>query len=100
MNETITPIEMPQLLPDHHLKALHLPTMLREYDRVARQCAATTTRSVVGHACEPASQSSESSSLPSLPASARSMLAWLTRSEGPSITGRTARARQIGSMHS
>src|SRR5436305_5440916 len=30
----------PQLLLDHHLKALRLPTMLREYDKVAQQCAA------------------------------------------------------------
>jgi DNA replication protein DnaC len=34
------PHETPQLLLEHHLKALRLPTMLREYDRVARQCAA------------------------------------------------------------
>ena len=40
MSETTTPIETPQLLLDHHLKTLRLPTMLREYDRVARQCAA------------------------------------------------------------
>jgi len=40
MSEAATPIETPQLLLDHHLKALRLPTMLREYDRVARQCAA------------------------------------------------------------
>jgi DNA replication protein DnaC len=33
-------LETPQLLLEHHLKALRLPTMLREYDRVARQCAA------------------------------------------------------------
>jgi hypothetical protein len=39
-DETTAPIETPQLLLDHHLKALRLPTMLREYDRVARQCAA------------------------------------------------------------
>jgi DNA replication protein DnaC len=39
MNETTAPIETPQLLLDHHLKALRLPTMLREYDRVARQSA-------------------------------------------------------------
>jgi DNA replication protein DnaC len=39
MNET-APIETPHLLLDHHLKALRLPTMLREYDRIARQCAA------------------------------------------------------------
>ena len=39
MSETVTPIETPQLLLDHHLKTLRLPTMLREYDRVARQCA-------------------------------------------------------------
>ncbi len=30
---------MPQLLLDHHLKELRLPTILREYDKVARQCA-------------------------------------------------------------
>jgi hypothetical protein len=32
--------EPPQLLLAHHLKALRLPTFLREYDKVARQCAA------------------------------------------------------------
>ncbi len=30
----------PQLLLEHHLKHLRLPTVLREYDKVARQCAA------------------------------------------------------------
>ena len=30
----------PQVLLGHHLKALRLPTFLREYDKVARQCAA------------------------------------------------------------
>ena len=41
MSETAhLPLETPQLLLEHHLKALRLPTMLREYDRVARQCAA------------------------------------------------------------
>jgi hypothetical protein len=34
MNDT------PQVLLAHHLKALKLPTFLREYDKVARQCAA------------------------------------------------------------
>jgi len=29
----------PQLLLAHHLKALRLPTFLREYDKLARQCA-------------------------------------------------------------
>lgn len=33
-------IETPQVLLDHHLKALRLPTFLREYDKVAQQCAA------------------------------------------------------------
>ena len=33
MNDT------PQLLLTHHLQALKLPTFLREYDKVARQCA-------------------------------------------------------------
>ena len=33
MNDT------PQLLLAHHLKALRLPTFLREYDKLARQCA-------------------------------------------------------------
>ena len=32
--------ETPQVLLGHHLKALKLPTFLREYDKVARQCAA------------------------------------------------------------
>ena len=32
--------EEPQLLLAHHLKALGLPTFLREYDKLARQCAA------------------------------------------------------------
>ncbi len=30
----------PQLLLEHRLKHLRLPTILREYDKVARQCAA------------------------------------------------------------
>ena len=30
----------PQVLLEHHLKALRLPTFLREYDKVAQQCAA------------------------------------------------------------
>ena len=29
----------PQILLAHHLKALKLPTFLREHDRLARQCA-------------------------------------------------------------
>lgn len=33
MNDT------PQLLLSHHLKTLRLPTFLREYDKVAKQCA-------------------------------------------------------------
>jgi len=32
--------DTPQVLLAHHLKALKLPTLLREYDKVARQCAA------------------------------------------------------------
>jgi len=32
--------DTPQLLLVHHLKALRLPTFLREYDKLARQCAA------------------------------------------------------------
>jgi DNA replication protein DnaC len=32
--------DAPQLLLAHHLKALKLPTFLREHDRLARQCAA------------------------------------------------------------
>ena len=31
--------EAPQVLLHHHLKALKLPTFLREYEKVARQCA-------------------------------------------------------------
>ena len=33
-------IDTPQVLLEHHLKALRLPTILREYDKVAQQCAA------------------------------------------------------------
>ena len=38
--------DTPQLLLAHHLKALRLPTILREYDKIAQQCAAevSTTR--------------------------------------------------------
>jgi DNA replication protein DnaC len=32
--------DTPQVLLAHHLKTLKLPTFLREYDKVARQCAA------------------------------------------------------------
>jgi len=32
--------DTPQLLLSHHLKALKLPTFLREHDKLARQCAA------------------------------------------------------------
>ena len=32
--------DAPQLLLAHHLKALKLPTFLREHDKLARQCAA------------------------------------------------------------
>src|SRR4029450_3813106 len=32
--------DTPQLLPAPHLKALKLPTFLREHDKLARQCAA------------------------------------------------------------
>ena len=32
--------QAPEILLAHHLKALKLPTFLREYDKVFRQCAA------------------------------------------------------------
>ena len=32
--------DTPQVLLAHHLKTLKLPTILREYDKLARQCAA------------------------------------------------------------
>ncbi len=32
--------DAPQVLLDHHLKTLKLPTFQREYDKLARQCAA------------------------------------------------------------
>ena len=31
--------DTPQVLLAHHLKTLKLPTFLREYDKIARQCA-------------------------------------------------------------
>ena len=33
-------VEAPRILLEHHLKRLKLPTFLREYEKVARQCAA------------------------------------------------------------
>jgi DNA replication protein DnaC len=41
MSETPIPVShaTPQVLLEHHLKLLRLPTFLREYDKVARQCA-------------------------------------------------------------
>jgi len=33
-------METPQVLLEHHLKTLRLPTFLREYDKVAQQSAA------------------------------------------------------------
>jgi len=33
-------MDTPQVLLDHHLKTLRLPTFLREYDKLAQQCAA------------------------------------------------------------
>ena len=32
-------MDTPQVLLEHHLKMLRLPTFLREYDKVARQCS-------------------------------------------------------------
>jgi DNA replication protein DnaC len=32
--------DTPQVLLAHHLKALKLPSFLRDYDKLARQCAA------------------------------------------------------------
>ncbi len=32
--------EAPRILLEHHLKKLKLPTFLREYEKLARQCAA------------------------------------------------------------
>ena len=34
--------DTPQVLLAHHLKTLKLPTFLREYDKLARQCATET----------------------------------------------------------
>jgi DNA replication protein DnaC len=33
-------MDTPQVLLEHHLKTLRLPTFLREYDKVAQQCSA------------------------------------------------------------
>ncbi len=38
-NAVVHTADTPQLLLEHHLKELRLPTILREYDKVARQCA-------------------------------------------------------------
>jgi len=36
---SVATADTPQVLLEHHLKQLRLPTFLREYDKVARQCA-------------------------------------------------------------
>jgi DNA replication protein DnaC len=38
-NAVYREVDTPQVLLDHHLKTLRLPTFLREYDKVAQQCA-------------------------------------------------------------
>ena len=38
--QTLTTDHDPKVLLSAHLKALKLPTVLREYDKLARQCAA------------------------------------------------------------
>ena len=43
MTETLTATPPLSVLLAHHLKALKLPTFLREYDRLAKQCAAEGT---------------------------------------------------------
>jgi DNA replication protein DnaC len=37
---SVVTADTPQVLLEHHLKMLRLPTFLREYDKVARQCSA------------------------------------------------------------
>ena len=44
----------PQILLAHHLKHLKLPTVLREYDKVARECARNS--------CSPSCASGDSAS--------------------------------------
>jgi len=41
MSDTANPAttDTPQVLPEHDLKMHQLPTFLREYDEVARQCS-------------------------------------------------------------
>jgi len=41
--------DTPQVLLNHYLKTLRLPTFLREYDKLARQCAAR--RSIILAIC-------------------------------------------------
>ena len=41
--------DTPQVLLEHHLKALRLPTMLREYDKLARSCACAATHPARRH---------------------------------------------------
>ena len=57
--------DTPQLLLAHHLKALRLPTFLREYDKVARQCSTEG----IDHSCllytSPSPRDFEASRMPS-----------------------------------
>ena len=40
--------DTPQVLLAHHLKTLKLPTFLREYDKLARQCATPRAPTMCG----------------------------------------------------
>ena len=46
---SITTSDTPQVLLEHHLKTLRLPTILREYDKLARQCAIEKPVAFGGH---------------------------------------------------
>src|SRR4051794_16683978 len=95
--------EVPQVLLAHHLKALKLPTFLREYDKLARQCAAealdrirfllrlaelelidrerrTVERRIRGPRC-PAVKSLASSDFAAIPSLNKSLVRELARSE-------------------
>jgi DNA replication protein DnaC len=90
--------DAPKLLLAHHLKTLKLPTVLREYDKVAQQCAAEGLDHVKSL------DSFDFSAIPSLNKMQVLELArceWIERREnvialGPSGTGKTHVALGLG----
>ena len=109
--------DAPEILLQHHLKTLKLPTMLREYEKLARQCAAENADHVrylarmidrrIKAARFPAIKSLESFDFDAIPTLNKKLVLDLARGEfvsrrenvialGPSGVGKTHVATGLG----